>query len=216
MNPRPLKIVVLVSGRGSNLQAVIDAWQAGHLAVELKRVISNRPGVQALERAHDAGIATSTLDHRQFDNREEYDSKLADLIDAEDPDLIVLAGFMRILSDRFVNRYLGKMINLHPSLLPKYPGLNTHQRALDNQDGEAGASLHFVTPVLDSGPLILQARVPVQPGDTAETLAQRILPLEHKMLVRALELFGNGRLQWQNGKAIFDDKPLAKPLPLDT
>ena len=155
------RLVVLISGSGSNLQSFIDACENGSLHGEVSAVISNKVGVKGLERAAQADIPGIVIDHRAFDSREEFDENLADLIESFNPDLVVLAGFMRILTPDFVTRFLGKLINIHPSLLPAYPGLHTHQRAIDAGDKEAGATVHFVTPELDGGPSILQARVPV-------------------------------------------------------
>lgn len=179
------RLVVLISGGGSNLQAFIDASADTAYPCEVVAVISNRPGVFGLERAARAGIPADVLDHTAFPTREAFDAALADRIDAHQPDLVILAGFMRILTPGFVVRYAGRLLNIHPSLLPKYPGLHTHQRAIDAGDAEAGATVHLVTEELDGGPVILQARVPVLPGDTAETLAARVLVEEHRIYPEA-------------------------------
>ncbi len=185
-----LPIVVLISGSGSNLQSIIDA----DLPIEIRAVISNRADAYGLTRAEQAGIPTAVLDHKQFPDRESYDAALQELIDSYGPKLLVLAGFMRILSDGFVRHYEGRMMNIHPSLLPKYRGLNTHARAIEAGDREAGCSVHFVTPELDAGPVIAQARVPIHDDDTPETLAARVLEQEHRIYPEAIRLFAEGKL----------------------
>ncbi|WP_018015275.1 phosphoribosylglycinamide formyltransferase [Teredinibacter turnerae] len=198
------RLVVLISGSGSNLQAIIDAQSAGQLPIEICAVISNREGVLGLERAAQAGIATRVLNHKSYESREAFDGALSAQIDAFEPDLVVLAGFMRILTAEFTNHYLGKMINIHPSLLPKYQGLHTHQRALEAGDAEHGVSVHFVTAELDGGPVISQARVPVLSSDTADTLAARVLEQEHLLYPRVIGWFAQGRLSMKGGKAFLD------------
>jgi len=185
-----LPIVVLISGSGSNLQAIIDA----DLPIEIRAVISNRADAYGLTRAEAAGIATAVLDHKNFPDRESYDAALQALIDSYTPKLLVLAGFMRILSDGFVRHYEGRMMNIHPSLLPKYRGLDTHARAIEAGDKEAGCSVHFVTPELDAGPVIVQARVPIFENDTPETLAARVLEQEHRIYPEAIRRFAEGKL----------------------
>lgn len=180
------RLVVLISGRGSNMQAVVDACRQGTLNAEVVAVISNRPDAAGLAHARAAGIATRTVDHRAYASRDAFDAALADAIDEHAPDFIVLAGFMRILGTTLVERFHDRMINIHPSLLPRYPGLDTHARALAAGDTEHGASVHFVTPELDAGPIIEQVRVPVHAGDTPESLAERVLGEEHALLIRAL------------------------------
>ena len=187
------RLVVLISGGGSNLQAFIDAAADPAYPCEVVAVISNRAGVFGLERAARAGIPAEVLDHTAFASRDAFDTALADRIDAYAPDLVILAGFMRILTPGFVARYDGRLLNIHPSLLPKYPGLHTHQRAIDAGDAEAGATVHLVTEELDGGPVILQARVPVLPGDTADTLAARVLVEEHRIYPEAARLVTLGR-----------------------
>ncbi|MEW6645739.1 MAG: phosphoribosylglycinamide formyltransferase [Pseudomonadota bacterium] len=204
---RKLPIAVLISGSGSNLQAIIDAVQAG-LPAEIRAVISNKAGAYGLERARLAGIPTHVLNHKDFPDRESYDAALAQLIDDSKAELVVLAGFMRILSAGFVRRYEGRMLNIHPSLLPRHRGLDTHARALAAGDDEHGATVHFVSPELDAGPLILQARVPVQPGDSAESLAARVLREEHRIYPEAIGWFAAGRLRLENGRALLDGKPI--------
>jgi len=187
------RLVVLISGGGSNLQAFIDAAADPAYPCEVVAVISNRAGVFGLERAARADIPAEVLDHTAFASRDAFDTALADRIDAHAPDLVILAGFMRILTPGFVARYDGRLLNIHPSLLPKYPGLHTHQRAIDAGDAEAGATVHLVTEELDGGPVILQARVPVLPGDTADTLAARVLVEEHRIYPEAARLVTLGR-----------------------
>ena len=186
------RLVVLISGGGSNLQAFIDACADPAYPCEVVAVISNRAGVFGLERAAKAGIPAEVLDHTGFPSRESFDAALADRIDLHRPDIVILAGFMRILTPGFVTRYAGRLLNIHPSLLPKYPGLHTHQRAIDAGDTEAGATVHLVTEELDGGPVLLQARVPVLPGDTAETLAARVLVQEHRIYPEAARLLASG------------------------
>ncbi len=189
-----LPIVVLISGSGSNLQSIIDA-AASDLPVDIRAVISNRPDAYGLTRAREAGITIAVLENGNFAERESYDAALRELIDSYTPELVVLAGFMRILSDDFVRHYEGRMMNIHPSLLPKYRGLHTHARALEAGDKVAGCTVHYVTPELDAGPILLQARVPVLAEDTAETLAARVLEQEHKIYPEAIRLFAQQRLK---------------------
>lgn len=210
-----IPVVVLISGGGTNLQAMIDAAQGG-LPVDICAVISNRPAAYGLQRAKKADIPTAVLDHREFDSREAFDQALAALIDEYNPGLVLLAGFMRILTPEFVRRYHGRLFNIHPSLLPRFQGLNTHQRALDASEKEHGASIHFVTEELDGGPVILQARVPVLPGDDAESLAARVLEKEHIIYPLAVRWFAEGRLGLNDaGQVLFDNKVLDAPLQLE-
>ena len=202
------RLLVLISGGGSNLQSFIDACEEGSLQAEVVAVISNKAGVKGLDRAATAGIPNIVVDHRAFDSRDSFDQNLGDMIDSFAPDLVVLAGFMRIRTPGFVNRFLGRLINIHPSLLPAYPGLHTHQRAIDAGDQQAGATVHFVTPELDGGPSVLQAQVPVLPDDSAETLAQRVLGFEHQIYPMAAQWFCQGRLRMTNGQALLDGKAL--------
>ncbi|MDF1692154.1 MAG: phosphoribosylglycinamide formyltransferase [Zhongshania sp.] len=205
----PCKLVILLSGSGSNLQAFIDASSDGRLPnVEICAVISNKAQAFGLERAKQAGIATACIDHTQFASREAFDAELQACIDSYHADLVVLAGFMRILTPGFVRHYIGRLINIHPSLLPKYPGLHTHQRALDAGDSEAGATVHFVTEELDGGPAIIQAKIPVFAGDDAAALAARVLSKEHTIYPLAASWFAEGRLVLQNSKAVFDEQIL--------
>lgn len=204
---RKLPIAVLISGSGSNLQAIIDAVQAG-LPAEIRVVISNKAEAYGLERARLAGIPTRVLNHKDFPDRESYDVALAQLIDDSQAELVVLAGFMRILSDGFVRRYEGRLLNIHPSLLPRHRGLHTHARVLAAGDDEHGATVHFVSPELDAGPIILQARVPVQPDDSPESLAARVLQQEHRIYPEAIRWFAEGRLKLDHGRALLDGKPI--------
>ena len=188
------KIVILISGRGTNMETVVracarDGWQA-----QVAAVISNRPDAAGLAFAAENGIPASVVDHRDFTTREAFDQTLARTIDSFEPDLVMLAGFMRVLTDAFVERYAGRMINIHPSLLPCFPGLKTHQQALDAGVRVHGASVHFVTPTLDHGPIVAQAAVPVMAGDDAATLASRVLAVEHIIYPRAVRWFVEGRL----------------------
>ena len=211
-----LPVIVLISGGGSNLQALIDGAAAGKLPIEIRAVISNAAGVFGLERAEKAGIETRVLDHRDFPDREGYDQALAGLIERFAPRLLVLAGFMRILTPAFVARFQGRILNIHPSLLPKYRGLHTHRRALDAGETIHGASVHFVTDELDGGPLVLQARVPVKPGDDPDQLAARVLEQEHRIYPQAVRWFAQGRLDLgKDGRPRLDGQALERPLILD-
>ncbi|WP_073527145.1 phosphoribosylglycinamide formyltransferase [Pseudomonas fluorescens] len=207
--PQTCDVVVLLSGTGSNLQALIDSTRTGDSPVRIAAVISNRSDAYGLQRARDAGIDTRALDHKAFEGREAFDSALVELIDAFNPKLVVLAGFMRILSADFVRHYEGRLLNIHPSLLPKYKGMHTHQRALDAGDREHGCSVHFVTEELDGGPLVVQAVVPVESGDSAQTLAQRVHTQEHRIYPLAVRWFAEGRLILGDQGALLDDQLLA-------
>ncbi|WP_219271890.1 phosphoribosylglycinamide formyltransferase [Pseudomonas sp. Xaverov 83] len=202
-------VVVLLSGTGSNLQALIDSTRTGDSPVRIAAVISNRSDAYGLQRARDAGIDTRSLDHKTFEGREAFDSALIELIDAFNPKLVVLAGFMRILSADFVRHYNGRLLNIHPSLLPKYKGLHTHQRALEAGDTEHGCSVHFVTEELDGGPLVVQAVVPVESEDSAQTLAQRVHTQEHRIYPLAVRWFAEGRLILGDHGALLDGQLLA-------
>ncbi len=202
------KIVVLISGSGSNLQAIIDACKCGEIDGNVVAVISNKANAYGLTRATDAGIETAVLDHKQYPSREQYDADLAEVIESFDPDLVVLAGFMRILTAPFVQKYCGKMLNIHPSLLPKYQGLNTHQRAIEAGDKEHGVSVHFVTEELDGGPVVLQARVRIDATDNAQTLAQKVHQQEHLIYPKVVQWFAERRLRMKDNVAILDEKAL--------
>ncbi|MFC3032302.1 phosphoribosylglycinamide formyltransferase [Pseudoalteromonas fenneropenaei] len=204
----PIRIVVLISGSGSNLQAIIDACQAQQINGHIAAVISNKADAYGLTRASNAGIETKVLSHKEFANRDDYDTALAQLIDSFSPDLVVLAGFMRILTPDLVQKFKGKMLNIHPSLLPKYQGLNTHQRAIDAKDAEHGASVHFVTEELDGGPVIVQARVTILADDTADTLAQRVHEQEHVIYPLVVKWFSEHRLTMEAEHAVLDNQVL--------
>jgi phosphoribosylglycinamide formyltransferase 1 len=193
------KIVVLISGGGSNLQSLIDACAADQIEGKISAVISNRPGVKGLIRAEAGNIPHQVIDHTFYPTREEFESALADSINLYEPDLIILAGFMRVLTDQFVNSYLGKLVNIHPSLLPKFPGLYTHERAIEAGDSHHGATVHFVTAELDGGPAIIQDRVEIDSDDTAESLAAKVLRKEHQIYPQAVQWFMNGDLTFSEG-----------------
>ncbi|MDX1589836.1 MAG: phosphoribosylglycinamide formyltransferase [Oleiphilaceae bacterium] len=210
---RASRIVVLISGSGSNLQALMEAAAGQRLGGgEIVAVISNRPDAGGLKRAAGVGIPGHSLNHRDYPDRPGFDRALSTLIDGYRPDLVVLAGFMRILTDDFVNHYQGRLINIHPSLLPAYPGLHTHRRALEAGDREHGATVHFVTAQLDGGPAIVQGRVPVLRDDTPERLAARVLTQEHRIYPAAVRWFCQGRLQLGDNGVLLDGAPLAHPV----
>lgn len=198
------RIAVLLSGRGSNFQSILSASQSGTLGGDIALVISNRPGAGGLDIARDAGIETALIDHQAYPTREAFDADLAGALESQSPDLIVLAGFMRILTPEFVSRFAGRLMNIHPSLLPLYPGLQTHQRALDAGDVHAGATVHYVTGELDGGPPVLQAKVTVEPDDDADSLAARVLQLEHQIYPQAIAWHLSGRLQFTAGRLTLD------------
>ncbi|RJG10085.1 phosphoribosylglycinamide formyltransferase [Pseudomonas cavernicola] len=206
--PARCDVVVLISGSGSNLQALIDATQAGENPARIRAVIANRADAYGLERAKAAGIDTQVLDHKAFVGREAFDAALIELIDTFTPQLVVLAGFMRILSPDFVRHYQGRLLNIHPSLLPKYKGLHTHQRVLEAGDNEHGCSVHFVTEELDGGPLVVQAVIPVQSDDSPESLAKRVHVQEHYIYPLAVRWFAEGRLRLGPHVAMLDGQPL--------
>lgn len=225
----PMRISVLISGRGSNLAALIDAERAGNLGGAIVRVISNRPDAAGLARASAAGIPTTVVDHRAFltravspsadstreaslsafSARETFDAALRDAIDADRPDLVVLAGFMRVLGASFVRHYEGRLLNIHPSLLPAFAGLDTHRRALAAGASKHGCTAHFVTAEVDGGPIVAQAEVPVLPGDDAERLAARVLEEEHRLLPEVVSWFCSGRLALADGCVHLDGVPVA-------
>lgn len=206
----PLPLVVLISGSGSNLQAIMDACADGRINAEVKAVISNRAGAFGLRRAERAGIPTHVVEHNRFADRQAFDQALAEQIDRYRPGLVVLAGFMRILTAAFVNHYRGRMLNIHPSLLPSFQGLNTHQRALEAGVKQHGVSVHFVTPELDGGPVANRATVEIQPGDDAKTLTRRVLAQEHRIYPETIGWFAEGRLKLVDDQAILDGKPVAQ------
>jgi phosphoribosylglycinamide formyltransferase-1 len=205
------RILVLISGNGTNLQAIIDACQSSSFPGQVVAVISNKADAYGLTRAENAGLENLALSHRDFVSRESYDQALIAKIDAFAPDLIVLAGFMRILTPAFVQHFQGKLLNIHPSLLPKYQGLHTHQRAIDAKDQEHGVSVHFVTEQLDGGPVILQAKVPIFEHDTSDDLAARVHQQEHRIYPLVVKWFCQERLSMQQDLAVLDkvNLPLA-------
>ena len=201
-------VVVLISGNGTNLQAIIDACKSSVKGGKVTAVFSNKATAYGLERAEQAGAQPVFIDPKSFDTRDAYDQELMRQMDEFNPDLVVLAGFMRILSSDFVRHYMGRMINIHPSLLPKYPGLNTYQRAILAGDEEHGTSVHFVTEQLDGGPVILQAKVPIFDEDTIEILTERVQAQEHRIYPLVVQWFVEGRLEMKEGKAFLDGKAL--------
>jgi len=204
----PARIVVLISGSGSNMQAIAEACQKQSMDAEIVAVISNRPGVAGLDRAQQFDIPSEVLDHTSFATREEFDINLIRAIDEHSPDLVVLAGFMRILTSDFVRRYKGRLLNIHPSLLPKYKGLHTHKRALEAGDKEHGVTVHFVSEDLDGGPNIIQAVIPVLDDDSENTLQGRVQTQEHIIYPIAVKWFTEGRLTMLKGDAYFDNQAL--------
>ncbi|NRQ42743.1 phosphoribosylglycinamide formyltransferase [Rheinheimera sp. YQF-2] len=202
-------IVVLISGSGSNLQAIIDACSSGFIPGKVSAVIANKANAYGLVRANEAGISTQVLSHKNYASREKYDIALMDAIDQHQPDLVVLAGFMRILTPAFVQHFSGRLLNVHPSLLPKYQGLDTHQRAIDAGDTEHGCSVHFVNEQLDGGPVILQAKVPLFNDDDAASLAERVHEQEHRIYPLVVRWFCQNRLQQQADQAWLDGNVLA-------
>lgn len=211
----PLSIAVLASGRGSNLKALIDARDAGTLNVNIVLVASDKAGAPALDVARDAGIATAALNPRDYAKRADFDRALFARVAEAKPQLVVLAGFMRILAAEAIAPWQGRIINIHPSLLPKYPGLHTHRRALHAGDAEHGSSVHFVSAELDGGPVIARTRLAVQPGDDEDALAARLLPLEHRLLTAVVALIAERALHVDNGTVIFRGVALDQPLRLD-
>ena len=203
-----ISVVILISGRGSNMASLLTAASAGTLSVRIVGVLANRPDAGGLATAAASGVPTSVVDHKGFESREDFDAAMAAAIDAFAPDLVVLAGFMRILGDAFVRHYQGRLINIHPSLLPTFPGLHTHRRALAEGLRIHGCTVHFVTPDLDHGPIIIQAAVPVVDGDDEETLAARVLAQEHQVYPQAVRWFAEGRLRLSEGRvALLLDSP---------
>ncbi len=202
------RIVVLISGSGSNLQAIIDAIDTKQIPAEIVAVISNKAEAYGLQRAASANIATQVLPYAGFTDRQEYDQALMACINQYQPDLIILAGFMRILSNELVHHYPGRMLNIHPSLLPKYKGLNTHQRVLEAGEKEHGATVHFVTPELDSGPIILQGKIPILKTDNEQQLTQHIHKLEHQIYPQAVMWFAQGRLHLSGNTVLLDQHPI--------
>ncbi len=208
------RVAVLISGEGSNLQALLDAASAGTLGAEIAVVVSNRAAARGLVRARDAGVAARHLGGKDI-SREAYDDALASLLAEYSPDLLVLAGFMRIFSASFIARFAGRILNIHPSLLPAYPGLDTHRRALDAGEHWHGATVHFVTVELDAGPAALQYRLRVRAGDTVESLTARVHVGEHLILPRAVEWFVGGRLRLENDSVMLDGRRLSQPVIME-
>jgi phosphoribosylglycinamide formyltransferase-1 len=206
--PQPCDVVVLLSGTGGNLQAMIDSLQNSSGPARIRAVISNRADAYGLERARNAGIDTRVLDHTAYEGREAFDAALIEAIDAFTPKLVVLAGFMRILTPAFVRHYHGRLLNIHPSLLPRYKGLHTHQRVIEAGDVAHGCSVHFVTEELDGGPLVVQAVISVELHDTPATLAQRVHTQEHLIYPLAIRWFAEGRLALGEDGALLDGQPL--------
>ncbi|BDT60714.1 MULTISPECIES: phosphoribosylglycinamide formyltransferase [Massilia] len=203
-------IVILISGRGSNMEAIVRAMESEGWPARIAAVISNKPEAKGLEYAQARGIPTAVVANKEYASRAEFDAALQETIDRFAPDLVVLAGFMRILTAPFVEHYAGRMLNIHPSLLPLYPGLGTHQQAIDAGDKEHGATVHFVTAELDHGPIVAQARIPVLPDDTEDTLSARLLVEEHKLYPYAVRLFVEDRLSIEeNGDVRIKDGALA-------
>lgn len=211
----PLRLAILISGRGSNMLAIARACQAGEIAARVSVVISDRASAAGLASARELGLETATVLREPGSDPAAFEQRLAASLDAQRPEVIALAGFMRILSGPFVYRYLGRMLNIHPSILPAYRGLHTHRRVLEAGDAWHGASVHFVTPELDGGPVVLQSRVPVRPGDTESTLSARVQASEYIIYPRVLGWFTQGRLTWHDDAAWLDGKPLVKPLVED-
>lgn len=204
------RIIVLVSGNGSNLQAIINACQNNLINGKIVAVISNKPDVYSLIRAKQANIPSHVINHKEFASREAFDHQLQLQIEQYQPDLIVLAGYMRILTPHFVQHYSGKMLNIHPSLLPKYPGLNTHRRAMEAGDKEHGTTVHFVTDELDGGPIILQAKVPIFDNDEEQDIVERVLAQEHQIYPLVIKWFCDDRLTMINGRAYLDQTMIPK------
>lgn len=206
MNTAPTPVVILISGRGSNLHAIIEATRAGQLPIAIRAVISNNPAAPGLAVARAAGLSTQILDHHSYTERAGFDRALLEAIDRHEPRLVVLAGFLRILGKVFIDHYAGRIINIHPSLLPAFRGLNTHARAIEAGARQHGASVHFVSNEVDGGPIIIRAAVPVLPGDDARTLAARVLDEEHRILPLAIRWFVEGRLSLRDGRVLLDGR----------
>jgi len=194
------RLVVLASGNGSNFQAIIDACESGRLDAEVVLLVVNRPGAYALERAEEHGIPSRLIDHKDYPDRESFDAALAEAIDEVHPDWVIMAGFMRILTDGFVDRFRGQLINIHPSLLPKYPGMNTHARALEAGDLKHGATVHFVTPTVDAGPPIVQGRLEILDNDDVDALKQRIHGVEHRLYPLAIDWLVKGKIDFERAE----------------
>ena len=212
MSNAKCKTAILISGSGSNLQSFIDRAAAGDSHLDLSVVFSNRPDAYGLVRAEKAGIATACLKHGDYSGREQFDRAVASTLDEQQPELLILAGFMRILSPWFVDHYTGRVLNIHPALLPAYPGLDTHQRILDADESWHGSTVHFVTEELDGGPRILQGKLAVDANETADELSARVQAIEHQIYPEAANWFGQGRLKFSNNLAFLDGKRLDEPV----
>jgi phosphoribosylglycinamide formyltransferase-1 len=209
------RVAVLISGRGSNLAALLAAERSGRLAANIVGAYSSHGAAPGLDIARRHGVAAHACDVRHYPNRDAFEAELFARIDEDHPDWLVLAGFMRVLSPATCARYAGRMVNLHPSLLPKYPGLDTHRRALEAKDREHGASVHFVVPALDQGPVLARVRIPIHPGDTPESLAARLLPREHALLVATVDRLASGSVQLRGERIWLDGRELTHPMELD-
>jgi phosphoribosylglycinamide formyltransferase-1 len=208
----PLQLAILISGRGSNMAAIARACQAKQINAAVRVVVSDRPAVAGLTVARDLGLEALAVPWQGADRREAFERALAEELDQRRPDLIVLAGFMRVLSARFVERYAGRILNIHPSLLPKYTGLHTHRRVLEAKDTEHGSSVHFVTAELDGGPVVLQSMVPVKPDDTEADLLARVQATEYIIYPQVIGMVADGRLVWDHGQVRLDGRILDTPL----
>ena len=208
----PLRLAVLISGNGSNLQAIIDAIEAGNLDAEIKAVVSNNRDAHGLVRATRHGLHTWVVDHRDFEQRNQFDDVLQHYLESVNPDIIVLAGFMRILGPGFIEAFADRILNIHPSLLPAYKGLNTHQRVLDAQESEHGISVHLVTAELDEGPVIAQSGFAIEAGDTADVLQHRGHRLEHLLYPQVLQWIANKKLVIDRGQVFYEQQPLEQPI----
>lgn len=214
MSQTDLRAAVLISGTGSNLKALISAIEKQGLALNITRVVSNRAQAPGIDHAQAAGIPVSVISHKDFPDRQAHDNAVMEVLQPDQVELIVLAGYMRILSEAFTSRYEGRMINLHPALLPLYKGLDTYNRVLEAGDAQTGASIHFVTAGLDSGPVISQVRIPVIPGDDADSLATRLHPEEHRLVVATVELFCQRKVHYEQGKVFHQGHVIKEPLLL--
>lgn len=210
-----MPVVILLSGRGSNMCAIADLARSGALPIEVRAVISDRADAAGLERARDRQIPTRSLSLRDFSSRDAFDAALAQLVDSFEPKLVILAGYMKILGGAFVRQFAGRLLNIHPSLLPQYPGLHTHRRALEARDSVHGASVHFVTETLDGGPVIVQGRIKVDPSDTELSLAARVHQAEHMIYPQAIHLFASGRVALRSGHLRMDDREPAEPIVVE-